>query len=91
VLCGACQNVEFGRGLALVDVVPAERLEHDLVHAVGKVGDLCGNGVLDQSSRLHVGRQADEGRLHRPSRVEPGVGRPHGKQVLEDSHKGAEV
>src|SRR6185312_9035218 len=55
VLGGAGQGVEFGRGLAVVDVVPAEHLQGDLVQAVGQVGDLRGGGVLDQGTGLDVG------------------------------------
>src|SRR5690242_511250 len=91
VLGGAGQGVDFGRGLAVVDVVPAEHLEGDLVQAVGQVGDLRGGGVLDQGPGRHVGGQPDEGRLDRPGRVESGVGGLLGQQVLQDSHEGAEV
>ena len=91
VLGGAGQGVEFGRGLAVVDVVPAEHLKGDLIQAVGQVGDLRGGGVLDQGPGLHVGGKPDEGRLDRPGRVERRVGGLLGQQVLEDSDEGAEV
>ena len=91
VFGGAGQGVEFGRGLAVVDVVPAEHLEGDLIQAVGQVGDLRGGGVLDQGPGLHVGGQPDEGRLDRPGRAERRVGRLLGQQVLQDPHEGAEV
>ena len=91
VFGGAGQGVEFGRGLPVVYVVPAEHLEGDLVQAVGEVGDLRGSGVLDQGPGLDVRGQPDEGRLDRPGRVERRVGGLLGQQVLEDAHEGAEV
>jgi hypothetical protein len=81
------RDIELGCGLPVVDVIPAEHLEGDLIQAVGEVGDLRGGGVLDQGPGFHVRGQPGEGRLDRPGRAERRVGRLLGQQVLEDFHE----
>src|SRR5271169_1573902 len=74
VFRGPRQGVQFGRGLAVVNVVPAQYLEHDLVQAIGEVRDPRGEDVLDQSSRADIRGQPDEGWLDRPGRIECRIG-----------------
>jgi hypothetical protein len=85
------QRLEFGGRLAVVNVVPAQDLQHQLVQAVAEVGHPGRERLLDQGSRRDVGWQPDVGGLDRSRRVEARVGRLHGEEVLQDAHEPAKV
>jgi len=59
----AGQAVEFGLGFAVVDVVPAEYLEHNFVQTVRQVGDLRGRPILDHRPGFDIGGQPLDDRL----------------------------